>query len=258
MSDTSNTSYTRGAGYTSDAAGVRPRRVAAVVLAAGFSSRMGTFKPLLPLGSTTAIERVIGSLRAAGVADIVVVTGHSADEIAPVLDRLGVRRAHNAGFVDGMFSSVRTGMAGLWGDGALPPDAALPGGLDAFLILPVDCPLVTPSALRRLIAGFEPGGLGILYPTCLGRRGHPPLLAARYAPLLLAADAGGNLQAFLGAHPDDWPRSTCATSPCLWTWTLPTTTPRSPRSRPRSTPRRRAGGSAARAHPHSRRRPLPA
>ena len=55
------------------------------MLAAGFSSRMGGLKPLLPLGSGTAVERVVASLREAGVHDIVVVTGHQAETVAPLL-----------------------------------------------------------------------------------------------------------------------------------------------------------------------------
>jgi broad specificity phosphatase PhoE/CTP:molybdopterin cytidylyltransferase MocA len=166
-------------------------RIAAVVLAAGFSSRMGTLKPLLPLGSSTTIERVVSSLRAAGVARLVVVTGHEAEAVAPVLERLGVERAHNAGYVSGMFSSVRAGVA------------ALPEDIDTFFVLPVDCPLVTPRVLRLLAEHFRCDGAGIIYPTCFGRRGHPPLLSACYIRPLLEADETPNLQAFLASHAAD-------------------------------------------------------
>ncbi len=165
--------------------GEPPLRAAAVVLAAGFSSRMGSLKPLLPLGAATALERVVGSLREAGIRDIVVVTGHQAESVTPLIERLGAMRAHNAGYEAGMFSSVRTGVA------------ALPADMAAFFVLPVDCPLVTPQALRSVLDRFAAGDAEVVYPTCLGRRGHPPLLSARYAAPLLAADPGGNLQAFL-------------------------------------------------------------
>jgi molybdenum cofactor cytidylyltransferase len=166
-------------------------RIAAVVLAAGFSSRMGTPKPLLPLGPSTAIERVVSSLRAAGVAQVVVVTGHEAEAVAPVLERLGVARAHNAGYESGMFSSVRTGIA------------ALPEDIDVFFVLPVDCPLVTPRVIRLLLDHFQRCGRGIIYPTCFGHRGHPPLLSARYVRPLLEAGEDSNLQAFLASHAAD-------------------------------------------------------
>ncbi len=113
-------------------------RTAAVVLAAGRSSRMGTSKPLLQVGQVTAIERVVSSLRAAGAGQVVVVTGHNPEALLPVLSRLQVDRAHNPDYDSGMFSSVRAGAAALSAD------------VDAFFVLPVDCPLVTPRVLRLL------------------------------------------------------------------------------------------------------------
>ena len=165
--------------------------VAAVVLAAGLSSRMGAVKALLPLGPLPAIERVVSSLRAAGVAQVVVVTGHEAEAVAPVLERLGVERAHNAGYESGMFSSVRTGVAALRGD------------IDAFFVLPVDCPLVTPRVLCLHTEHIRRSGKGIIYPACFGHRGHPPLISARYLRPLLADDETSNLQAFLAAYAAD-------------------------------------------------------
>jgi molybdenum cofactor cytidylyltransferase len=166
-------------------------RVAAVVLAAGLSSRMGAVKALLQLGPSAAIERLVSSLRAAGVDRVVVVTGHEAEAVAPVLERIGVERAHNAGYESGMFSSVRTGVAAVRDDN------------DAFFVLPVDCPLVTPRVLRLLIEHFRHSGKGIIYPTCFGHRGHPPLISAHYLRPLLDADETSNLQAFLAAHAAD-------------------------------------------------------
>ena len=162
-----------------------------MVLAAGRSSRMGTSKALLPIGRGTAIERVVSSLRAAGAGHVVVVTGHGAEELLPVLRRMEVDLAHNPDYDLGMFSSVQTGVAALGGD------------VDAFFVLPVDCPLVTPRVLGLLLAHFERGRKGIVYPVCCARRGHPPLLSARYLRPLLDADRRGSLQAFLSAFPDD-------------------------------------------------------
>jgi molybdenum cofactor cytidylyltransferase len=166
-------------------------RIAAVVLAAGLSSRMGMLKPLLPLGSSTALERVVRSLQAAEVAPVIVVTGHEGEAVAPLLERLGVTRAHNAGYESGMFSSVRTGVA------------ALPEDIDAFFVLPVDCPLVTPRVLSLLSRQFQSAGKGLVYPTCFGRRGHPPLISAQYVRSLLDADPASHLRAFLAHHAAD-------------------------------------------------------
>ncbi|MGO9420053.1 nucleotidyltransferase family protein, partial [Roseiarcus sp.] len=102
--------------------------VAAIVLAAGRSSRMGEFKPLLPFGEETVIGWVVANLRGAGVARIHVVTGFKAEALAPELCRLGVTIAHNADFEGGVMSSVQTGVAGL------------PAEMEAFLLMPVDMP----------------------------------------------------------------------------------------------------------------------
>ncbi|MBN1322008.1 MAG: histidine phosphatase family protein [Thermoleophilia bacterium] len=176
--------------------------IVAVVLAAGLSSRMGTSKPLLPLGSKPVLERVIASVAEAGVDDIVAVTGHRAEEVALVLDRLGVHQVHNPHYETGMFSSVLAGVAALGND------------VGAFFILPVDCALVTPQVLRALMESYRDTNRGILYPTCCGLRGHPPLIAGRYREELLTtgrAEAetahGGaeevSLRSFLMRHPED-------------------------------------------------------
>jgi molybdenum cofactor cytidylyltransferase len=165
--------------------------IAAIVLAAGKSSRMGASKPLLPLGAARLVERVVATVAHVGIGDIVVVTGHDSDKVAPILERLPVRRAHNAGYESGMFSSVRTGVG------------ALPGDVEAFFVLPVDYPLVRPEVLDRLIDAFRADGPGILHPSCCGRRGHPPLISGRYHAPLLQAGEGDDLRTFLLRHADD-------------------------------------------------------
>ena len=166
-------------------------KMAAIVLAAGKSSRMGTSKPLLPLGSTTVIERVVGSVSRTGIGNIVVVTGHDPDALAPVLSRLPVRPVHNAGYESGMFSSVQTGVRALGQD------------VESFFILPADYPLVRTEVLGRLIQGFRGSKHGVVHPTCCGLRGHPPLLSGHYGEALAEADVGDNLGSFFRRHADD-------------------------------------------------------
>lgn len=156
----------------------------AVILAAGLSSRMGTLKPCLHFGGTTALERVALSLKAAGVRDVVVVTGHEQHRTAAELERLNLREAHNPDYPLGMFTSVQAGSRRLSQD------------IDAFVVLPVDCPLVGPEVISALMESYGPND-DVIYPTCCGRRGHPPLLSARLRPALEAADRGSNLRAFL-------------------------------------------------------------
>jgi putative nucleotidyltransferase with HDIG domain len=163
----------------------------AIVLAAGFSSRMGAFKPLLPFGERTVVDHVVTNLRAAGVERIHVVTGFEADALAPELTRLGVARAHNANFAAGMFSSVRAGVA------SLPPDA------DAFLLAPVDVPLLRPSTIARVLHAAATRASTIVYPTFRGKRGHPPLVRRALFAEILDSDGDGGLRALLARHEDE-------------------------------------------------------
>ena len=175
-------------------------RLAAIVLAAGRSSRMGDLKPLREVEGRTLLEWAAGAFSGAGVDDIVVVTGHHGDEVAAVAARAGAVAVVNPGFDDGMFSSVRAGVE------------ALDPGVERFFLLPADVPLVRPETIGRLArAGRRQiGGDGgvatapeVLYPAVAGVTGHPPLLAASLrAEILACGSAGqdGGLRALLMGH----------------------------------------------------------
>lgn len=169
----------------------RAPRLAAVILAAGYSSRMGEgFKPLLPVGGRSALARAIALFRSAGVAEIAVVVGHRADELAPVVRREGAACVVNPRYAEGMYTSAVAGI------GALDPE------IDACFLLPVDVPLVRPSTVRRLAASLRPDR-AVLYPTFRGRRGHPPLIGRRLFAEILAGDGAGGLKRVLAAHAAD-------------------------------------------------------
>ncbi|MHB8069598.1 MAG: DVU_1551 family NTP transferase [Desulfobaccales bacterium] len=159
--------------------------IAAVILAAGHSSRLGAWKPLQPLGSSTFIEEAVRRCRAGGVEDIRVVTGHRAAEIEPVLQKLGVRMVFNPDYDQGMFASVRAGVL------SLEPEVT------AFFLLPVDLPLVKPLTIRTLLEAHHRQGASITYPCFQGRRGHPPLMATAVVRDL-PRDCDGGLRVFLG------------------------------------------------------------
>jgi hypothetical protein len=91
--------------------GAEEKKSAGLILAAGFSSRMGSFKPLLPIGDVTAIERVIDTLKKAGVHHIICVTGFQREQLSPVFAAHGVTEAFNPDFKRGMFSSIKAGVA---------------------------------------------------------------------------------------------------------------------------------------------------
>jgi putative nucleotidyltransferase with HDIG domain len=163
-------------------------RLAAVIPAAGLSSRMGAFKPLLDLGGEPVVARVVGLFASLGVDPVIVVTGKRGEEVGAVAQRAGGVAVPNPAFERGMFSSVLTGVE------------ALPDDIDAFFLLPADIPLVRPETIRRLMDAHDPARPGIHYPRFLGERGHPPLIGRRLIPAILEHDGSGGLRAVLERH----------------------------------------------------------
>lgn len=161
-------------------------RIGAVIPAAGLSSRMGAFKPLLPYAEATVIESAVGSV--IPYADTAVaVLGLRAGELRAVLTRrFGSRLtiAYNPDYAaTDMLASVKIGLRTM-------------GECDAFFLLPADMPAVHAAVYKALIAAFD-GCAGVIYPVIGGRRGHPPLIAAALIPEILAYEGGGGLRAIL-------------------------------------------------------------
>lgn len=159
--------------------------LAALVLAAGYSSRMGDFKPLLPLGESTVLEAAVGSFLRAGIEDIRVVLGHRADEVAHIAGRHGIKVLFNENYAEGMFSSVKAGV------NSLGPE------VEAFFLLPADNPLVKLRTLEEIARVYRETGAGIVYPCFEGERGHPPLISAKFTGSILTWSRPGGLQALL-------------------------------------------------------------
>ena len=137
--------------------------VAAILLAAGRSERMGAFKPLLPFGNTTVIESCIDYLRAGGVSTIVVVVGHREDEVRELLGHSSVIFALNPDPSSEMADSIRCGVE------------KLPDNVAATLIALVDHPAVASDVVATLISEWKKGAQFII-PTWQGRGGHPVLV----------------------------------------------------------------------------------
>ena len=172
--------------------------LAALILAAGRSSRMGAFKPLLPFGGSSVIERVTATVREAGVEVLRVVVGWQADLLIPALDRHGVPWIRNERFEEGMYASIQVGVR------------ALPVGVSAFFLFPGDMPLVRAGTLARLIAAWDERPGGILYPCHEGRRGHPPLIGSSYIPEIISEAPRGGLRALLRRHTQESREVECA------------------------------------------------
>ena len=163
-------------------------QIAAILLAAGQSTRMGAFKPLLPFGDQTVIECCIDYLRKGGVETIVVVLGHRADEVRKKLS--GVTFALNPDPKSEMGASIAAGIR------------ALPASSAATLIALVDHPAVPPSVISTLIDTWREGSR-LIVPTWNGRGGHPILVDLSFKPELLNLDATSGLRALFDAHRND-------------------------------------------------------
>ncbi|WP_320171273.1 DVU_1551 family NTP transferase [Maridesulfovibrio sp.] len=165
-------------------------KIYGLILAAGLSSRMGKLKALLPLDGSTVLSRCIRTLVDGGTSDVFVVTGHMADRVGAEAVSMGMHEVYNKDFEQGMFSSVKAGVK------ALPEDAA------AFLVLPVDIPLIRPSTIRALTFDFVADPTDVIYPCFKGERGHPPLISAELIPEIIAHDGTGGLRTILEKHED--------------------------------------------------------
>jgi len=160
-------------------------RFAAVILAAGLSSRMGDFKPLMDLDGRTVLARCVGNFKDAGIEDVVVVTGHRALEVQAEVEKLGVFVVHNPAYEQGMFSTVLAAVSSL-------------SGRDAFFLLPVDIPLIRSATITTLAEAYDGR---IAYSCFEGERGHPPLIPASLIPQILDHDGQGGLKSLLETCP---------------------------------------------------------
>jgi molybdenum cofactor cytidylyltransferase len=161
--------------------------VSAIVLAAGYSSRMGGLKPLLDLGGRTLLQRAVGAFTAVGIDDVIVVTGHRGEEVGAAAEELGARAVANPRYDDGMYTSVQAGVAALESS-------------RRFFLLPVDCPLVRPETVGRLARASFSADSDVVVPVRRGVTGHPPLLAAVLHDEIGAADPPGGLRELLAEH----------------------------------------------------------
>jgi len=139
------------------------KNVAAIILAAGQSRRMGAFKPLLPFGKQTVIESCIKYLTEGGADSVVVVLGHRADDIRRKLVDLDVSFAINPDPTSDMTASIAAGVR------------VLPESTRAIMIAPADYPAIPAPVVATLIAEWS-SGFRLVKPTTAGHGGHPVLI----------------------------------------------------------------------------------
>ncbi len=150
------------------------RRVAAIVLAAGRSTRMGGPNKLLEMISGKPLVRIAAEQALASRASpVVVVSGHERARVEAALAGLDVRLVHNPDYPQGLSTSVKAGLA------ALPPES------EAAIVCLGDMPQVTSALIDRLIAAFDPERNAlVVLPTFSGKRGNPVLWSRRFFPEL--------------------------------------------------------------------------
>ncbi|MCC0016937.1 MAG: NTP transferase domain-containing protein [Rhodobiaceae bacterium] len=157
--------------------------VAAVVLAAGRSSRMGGPHKLLEhVGGKALVRRSVEAVLASRARPVVVVTGHRGDEVAAALDGLDVRIVVNPDYADGLSTSLHAGLSDL------------PEGVAGAIVCLADMPGVDAGLLDKLVDAFRAAPEGaIVVPTVNGKRGNPVVWARRYFAALasVSGDVGG-------------------------------------------------------------------
>lgn len=169
---------------------MKEKKIGAIILAAGLSSRMGEFKALLPFDGIPTLSFIIRTAKLAGIQNIIVVTGHNADQLETIIKEENVNAAFNKDYQEGMFTSVRTGVA------------ALDSDTDAFFLLPVDYPLIPPKVLIDLMELYKKN-LGSFFVPCYhGKKGHPPIFPMSMAKIILSSQGEGGLKAITRSHED--------------------------------------------------------
>jgi len=162
--------------------------LAAVILAAGESRRMGTPKALVPYRQRTFLEHLLEVSQHPRIAVTRIVLGAQANEIQEKLSLDPATVVLNPEWQKGQLSSVQAALK------SLPAEATTKAGLpaeelDGMLLLLVDQPLITAALVTLLIGKFYQSGKLIVVPTHRGRRGHPVIFSSQLFPELLAAPA---------------------------------------------------------------------
>lgn len=167
------------------------KKICAVILAAGYSSRMGDLKPILKVDGKTVLERITDTFKYGGITDIYVVLGYSADKIlSNYAYKDEVNITINENFKEGMFSSVKHAAT------------KIGKGFDAFFLTPADYPLINPITVRKMISQFEPSKMETVYPTYKGERGHPCLISTQLIDEILSWSGEMGLRGVLQKHED--------------------------------------------------------
>jgi len=167
------------------------KQVAAVILAAGGSTRFGQPKQLLDWGGISLLAHVADVALAAGLSPVIIVLGCQAEAARKALGARPVQSVMNWRWAEGLSTSVQIGLA------SLPPET------EAAIFLQCDQPLVTADLLRALVARFEETNAPIVHPMHAGQRSTPVLFARRLFPELAAVSGDEGGRAVIARHADE-------------------------------------------------------
>lgn len=165
--------------------------VAAVVLAAGMSRRMGTPKQLLRIDGKTLLEKTLENVRRSAVDEIVLVLGFAADAVGKEISTQDIKVVRNDGYEQGMGTSLRVGIA------------AVSDGAKAALIVLADQPFVQAATLDKLIEHHRAKKAQIVIPLFRGFRGNPVLLDRSIFPEMKALSGDVGCRALFGSHTEN-------------------------------------------------------
>ncbi len=164
--------------------------LAAVILAAGGSSRMGQPKQLLKFRGTSLLRRAIDTALAVPADQVIVVLGYAADKLLPECEATGATVVLNDQWTEGVSTSLRGGLA------AVSSDAR------GVFIYPADMPLVTPEALRELAHRQQVSGRPAAMTEAGGVRGVPVFITRSLFPALMIQEGDVGGAQYLRGHPE--------------------------------------------------------
>ena len=164
--------------------------ISAILLAAGESRRMGQFKQLLTISDKSFVEHCADNLLASHIDELIIVTGHRAEDVRSAVGERSVRFAHNVDYQSGMASSIKCGF------GALSEES------QACVVALVDQPTIGAEVINLVIDCYEKAHEAIVIPTYQGRNGHPIIVDRSLNSEILAMDNEQGLRQVVRAHHD--------------------------------------------------------
>jgi CTP:molybdopterin cytidylyltransferase MocA len=165
------------------------QKIAAIILAAGYSRRMHAIKPLIEIDGTIMLDYAANIFIQSDIGKIIVITGYEAERVSALARARGYTTVYNPHFATGMFSSILAGIA------------AVPSDFHAAFILPVDIPFVSPTTVRALAQAICDQRAAI--PHYKNEPGHPPLIHRSWFEALSKWHGNDGLSGFFHTHASD-------------------------------------------------------